>query len=426
MTTREEFIDQMVADRRRLHQRPEEGWTEFETMYYVVERLKSLGIPVKTGTDVINPQAVAGRRPEVVAREIERAAANGVPRDFIEGIRELTGAVAVIETGRPGPVTAFRCDMDCVLVDENKTDDHLPYREGFASERPGLMHACGHDGHTAVGLAVAQWLSENREKLCGTFKVLFQPAEEGVRGGNAVAASGILDDVDRIIGAHVGCLCHSGEIGVCEGGFLATSKLDIEFNGKESHAGNDPELGRSAVMAACQAAVMMQGIPRHGKGATRISIGTIHGGTARNVTPAHCEMQIEVRAETNDIHEYMLENIRNIVKAAEVAYGVTAGIKCVGSAGSLICCPETVAEVADVAGALPDVKQVSRISRPMGSEDCTALIKRVVEKGGEGAFFVFGCEHHGHHRGDFDIQDRQNLPVAFDVFTSYALKHNGI
>ena len=176
------YIKEMIETRRTIHRRPEVGWTEFETMWLVCSQLQKWGIPYLLGTKVINPSFVMGRYVTEVKDAIARAIRHGVPESFIEKTEGYTGAVAIIETGRPGPVTAFRCDMDALPVRESDDPAHLPAKVGFASEIPGVMHACGHDAHTAVGLTVAHWLWDHKDEFCGTFKILFQPAEEGVRG----------------------------------------------------------------------------------------------------------------------------------------------------------------------------------------------------------------------------------------------------
>ena len=188
--------EQLIADRRHLHAHPEEGWCEFETTWFIVQRLKALGLEWKAGIDVIEPSAVMGRNADLVEKAKKRALEHGVPADFLGHLGGYTGAMAVLNTGRPGPVTGIRVDIDCLPIEESNDPAHEANAGNYRSVYPGFSHACGHDGHTAVGLAAARWLSENREKLCGTVKILFQPAEEGVRGAAAMAAKGIVDDVN--------------------------------------------------------------------------------------------------------------------------------------------------------------------------------------------------------------------------------------
>ena len=223
---------------------------------------------------MINPDAVMARKPEEVEAAIELARAAGVSEALLERMGGYTGCVGVLDTGRPGPVTTLRFDIDCLAIEETKDENHLPNREGFASTRPGLSHACGHDGHTAVGLGVAQWLADNKETLCGKVKLVFQPAEEGVRGAAAIAASGVLDDVDWFTAGHIGCDAKPGQVGVSHEGYLATTKFDLEIFGLPCAAGS-PEKGHSALMCACNTVMALGSLPGHSKGITRVQVGKI-------------------------------------------------------------------------------------------------------------------------------------------------------
>ena len=415
----ENYIDEMIQTRRQIHKRPELGWTEFETMWLVCRQLEKFGIPYVMGTKVINPKFVMGRYPTEVKDAVERAKKHGVPQSFIDKSEGYTGVVAIIETGRPGPVTAFRADLDALPVRESEDPAHLPAKLGFASERPGLMHACGHDGHTAVGLAVAHWLEDHKDELCGTFKVLFQPAEEGVRGGRPMAESGIVDDVDWLVGSHVGGALKSGEVCVQEAGFLASTKFDIYFTGLEAHAGNAPEKGHSALVAAACATMMLQGIPRHGGGDSRVAVGKLVAGEGRNIVAAHAMMQMEVRGGTQAVNDFMVDNGNRIIEAVETAYQVKAKITRVGETSTLVVCPPLLDKVEEAMRAVPGIKILPRYHGADGSEDCSWLIRKVASHGGQAGFFLYGCEQKGHHRPDFEIQDETNLPVAFKIFLSF-------
>ena len=396
------IFDEMIQTRRLLHTIPEEGWTEFHTTYIVVERLKALGFTdIRLGKRIIKPEAVLGRNPDVVRAAIKRAISEGVPEDFIKSIDEYTGCVAVLNTGREGPVTAFRFDMDCNPVEETDDPEHLPNKLGFRSK-------------------------QNKNNLKGTFKLVFQPAEEGVRGANAIVESGILDDVDTIVASHCGGQCHLHEMGVVRAGMLASTKFDIRFKGTPSHAGSSPHMGHSALMAASATAMMLVGIPRHGDGASRVAVGRMVAGEGRNVTPVHAYIQMEVRGETSAINDYMCDKVEKIVRGNAEAYEVESSIEKVGAATTLIECPQLNNELKEIEETLDGVTKVVVLDVPTGSEDYTLMVKRVVDHGGQGAFFRWGCEHHGHHRGDFDIQDTESMPHAFEVFVRYAQKANGL
>lgn len=419
------YVKQMVDDRRRIHKRPEEGWTEFETTAFVVERLRSLGLKVLVGRSVINPDFVMGRDSALVEKAEARARECGVSEELLREMDGYTGAVGILETGRPGPVTALRVDLDCVCVTETTDPQHEANAGGYASERPGLMHACGHDGHTAVGLAVATWAKANEDALCGTLKFIFQPAEEGTRGGEPLAESGIVDDVNYLLCSHIGTGYRIGEIGVCPKGFLATAKFDIHFTGKASHAGTAPEKGRSALLAACSTATMLAGISRSAQGDTRISIGKLVAGEGRNVTPVHAYMQIETRGASEEVNRFMVENVKRIVEGCERAYDVEAKLEMVGHATTLIADEGVTADLVKIAQSIPFIHKVNLNDGISGSEDCTMIGKRVIEHGGKVGFFIFGCNEHGHHKGDFCIQDEQSLPEAFEMDVRFISLKNG-
>lgn len=420
------LFDEMIATRRTLHKRPEEGWTEFETTWLIVNRLKEIGYTkILTGTQVIDPASVLGRSEKTVKAAIERAVAQGVPQSFIDSIKGYTGAMAVLETGRPGKVTAMRFDIDGLPVQETDAPEHEANTEGFRSERDGFMHACGHDGHTAVGLALARWAFENKDKLNGTIKFLFQPAEEGVRGAAAMVGAGLVDDVDYILGCHIGGMPKLHETAIDYNDKLSTTKLDIHFKGKPSHAGNSPEQGRSALMAACATAMMMAGISRHSGGVTRVCVGKLIAGEGRNVTPVNATLLAEVRGETGEINDFMVQNVENIVKGNAVAYGVESEVVCAGRATSLPVCSDVQDICREVMQSMPEITKIHELKKMGGSDDFTNLAVRVVEKGGRCGMFRFGCNHHGHHKADFAIQDTESLPIGFGVFKGFLERING-
>lgn len=159
------YVEEMTRLRREIHRRPEEGWTEFETQWKVFRALEALGWTIRVGLDVIRPEAVMGRNAELVEKAMVRAAEHGVPESFLKATGGYTGLTADFDTGREGPVTGFRFDMDCVLVEELHDASHLPAAEGFDSEISGHMHACGHDAHTATGVTLAHWITDHKDEI---------------------------------------------------------------------------------------------------------------------------------------------------------------------------------------------------------------------------------------------------------------------
>ena len=150
----DEARKELVNDRRWLHAHPEEGWCEFETTWFIVRRLRSLGLEVLAGIDVIEPDAVMGRNEALVLAAQQRAIEHGVPKEFLESLSGYTGAMAILRTGRPGPVTALRFDIDALPIEETDDPQHEANAGHFRSQNPGFSHACGHDGHAAIGLAL--------------------------------------------------------------------------------------------------------------------------------------------------------------------------------------------------------------------------------------------------------------------------------
>lgn len=247
-----------------------------------------------------------------------------------------------------------------------------------------------------------------------------------MRGANAIVGSGFVDDVDVILASHCGGAIKSKQIGLVYDGLLASTKFDIRFTGVPSHAGNQPHAGKSALLAACSTCLQMAGIPRHGDGATRVSLGKLNAGEGRNITPAHAYIQAEVRGQTPEINDFLCRNVEHIVKGNAEAYQVQYELERVGEATTIVPCPDILEAIGDVARQTEGVADIVELRKPSGSEDYSLMLKRVVERGGRGAMFRWGCTHHGHHKSDFDIQDTETMPVAFGVFTGCVLRFNGI
>ena len=196
----------LIRDRRSIHARPETGWLEMRTSAIIAKRLTELGYEVLTGSRAVKPEARMGVPEESALRRHaeEVLSQEGTPGEYLtdEMKAGLTGAVGILRCGE-GPTVALRFDIDALGMVERGDEGHRPAREGFASRNPGMMHACGHDGHVAIGLGAAEVLMALRKELHGTLKLIFQPAEEGARGARAITAAGHLDGVDYFIGSHI-------------------------------------------------------------------------------------------------------------------------------------------------------------------------------------------------------------------------------
>lgn len=411
-------LEGMIARRRDLHAHPEEGWCEFRTTAVIVRELETLGFTVLTGQDVICPEARMGVVEERVREARQKALSDGADPATLERMGDFTGCVGVWHTGRPSPVTALRFDIDALRgITESTSPEHRPAALGFASPVPNVCHVCGHDAHTAVGLGVARWVAAHAQELTGTVKLLFQPAEEGVRGAVAMAASGVADDCDWLFGAHVGCEFGADELGILEEGYLATTKMDVIFEGTPAHAGSDPEKGRSALLAACASVMSIQGLPRHSGGDSRVSIGRIEAGEGRNVVAAHGKLELEVRGATKEVNDFLTNEVHRIVRGMAEVYGVKGKVVKTGESCRYVCDAEAVELLENVAKALPDATKATVFRTERGSEDCAVLSERVRSRGGKAGFFCFGTRHKGHHRPDFDVEDEDAMLLAWRVFT---------
>ncbi|EOA4705004.1 p-aminobenzoyl-glutamate hydrolase subunit AbgA, partial [Escherichia coli] len=190
---------------------------------------------------------------------------------------------------------AFRVDMDALDLSEEQDVSHRPYRDGFASCNAGMMHACGHDGHTAIGLGLAHTLKQFESGLHGVIKLIFQPAEEGTRGARAMVDAGVVDDVDYFTAVHIGTGVPAGTVVCGSDNFMATTKFDAHFTGTAAHAGAKPEDGHNALLAAAQATLALHAIAPHSEGASRVNVGVMQAGSGRNVVPASALLKVETR-----------------------------------------------------------------------------------------------------------------------------------
>ncbi|MCK5586280.1 amidohydrolase, partial [Candidatus Bipolaricaulota bacterium] len=239
---------QLIYDRRDFHKHAESGWTEFRTASLIAQRLTGLGFEVLSGKDVCSPDARMGLPPdEVLESHWVRAQHEAADPVFLESLRGgLNGVVGILQNGI-GPTIGLRFDIDALDLVESDSPSHRPTAEGFASMHKNVCHACGHDGHAAIGLGVASLMSELKDEIRGTIKLIFQPAEEGVRGARSMVVAGVVDDVDLLLGHHLVTGCAVGEIFPGMSGYAATRKLDITFHGAPAHAGGSPEGGHNAL-----------------------------------------------------------------------------------------------------------------------------------------------------------------------------------
>ena len=401
-----ERLEKVVIETRRdLHQYPESAWTEFRTSALIAARLEKLGYDLTVGLDTVELSAVMGRPPQVDAH-IERAKGQGGDLAWIGRMRGYPGVVALLKTGRPGPVISLRFDMDCVDVDEAENPEHRPNREGFASVNPHLAHACGHDAHTAIGLGLAEVLMERKDALGGEVRLVFQPGEEGCRGGYAMTQKGVVDGSDYFLTLHIGGGTPSGVFGLNSLGHLPTTKFDVEFTGKTAHAAGAPHEGRNALLAAASAALALHGIAPHKDGATRVNVGVLNAGTGRNVIPGKALMKAETRGETQSAADYVYSRAQEILKGAAVMYGVGLEVVKTGAGTDAAGDDALVKRAGRVVRELGLFREVRDTVQAGGSEDATWMMRRVQENGGQALYMALGSNISApHHNGCFDLDE---------------------
>lgn len=297
----------VIAWRRDIHEHPELSNREFRTAALVAEHLRSLGFD-----------------------EVETGIAH-------------TGVVGTLKGGKPGPVIALRADMDGLPVEEQTG---LPFASQAKAEYNGeevfVMHACGHDLHVAMLMGAAEVLANNRERLPGTVKFIFQPAEEGAPAGeqggaDLMIAEGVLDGPDApeaILGLHVWPAA-TGTLNYRAGPFMAAADgLNITLTGEQTH-GSSPWRGADPVYVAGQIIVALQGIPGRfldiTKGPAVITIGSIHGGVRGNIIPDTVQMAGTIRTFDAGEREVLHARLRSTVEGLADAAGVQATVEIDGA-----------------------------------------------------------------------------------------------
>ena len=421
--------DETIRLRRDFHKYPESGFCEFRTASKIIEYLRDLGCEVKFGKDVVEESSLLGvPSKEALKKAKERAVCEGADPELCELLDcGHTAVVATIRGKKPGDskVVAFRFDIDCNELTESESGDHIPMSLGFRSTHEGLTHACGHDGHTAMGLTLARILKEYESEFSGTVKLIFQPAEEGVRGAEAMVDAGIVDDVDYFFSGHLGLGADKNNtLFASTGGFLCATKFDVSFEGKSAHAGNAPHEGNNALLAAAQATLALHAISRHGEGASRINVGVINGGSGRNVIPDQAIIKFETRGQTQKINDYMIDCAKRIISSAALMYNVKSEISCVGKARSFeLFDLDFASEIKDLASDAGVFDQVNDYVDLNASEDCTAFMTRVCERGGKATYLLFGTDlSNKHHTPNFDF-DEKSLTSAVAFYAYLAMKY---
>lgn len=305
----ERYADEIIALRRHFHQHPELSAKEFETSAYIRERLDELGIPY---------ECVEGPRPADDREERDEFIGTGIIATICG---EAPGAYDA--EGQPSRRVALRCDMDALPVTE-KTG--LP----FASQNDGVMHACGHDCHMAMQLGAAHILASMRDQLRGEVRLIFQPAEEISIGARDMIAAGALDDVDAIFGQHVWSEVDAGSFSCEAGGRMGnTDWFRIDIEGVSAH-GSMPHKGVDAIVIACEIVDALQLLVSRRSSPFEpvvVTVGEIHGGTARNIMAGSAYIAGTVRTWNPEMRAYIANRLEHICAKLVDAFGAKIEIE---------------------------------------------------------------------------------------------------
>ncbi len=373
----------LVEDRRYLHARPELGWEEQETTAFVARRLTELGYAVRAGSDFLGAAPRLGQSAHSTTE---------------------TGCVAEISGARPGPTVVIRIDLDALPIAE--AADSLPATGGWASQRSGVMHACGHDGHVAIGLGIALLLAERAGEFAGRLRLLFQPAEEGARGARSVVEAGWLKDADVLLGFHIGLGVPTGSLALGVQGFLASKKFRLRLTGRPAHAGVAPEQGRNALIGACQIVLALQSLAQSSRPNVRVNVGVMNAGRALNVVPDNAELAYELRAGAQEDLDALVERASETVEGIARAHGLQYAVDLIGEAAAWANPPDVASwahEVAQRADLFPNHLMQHEFG---ASEDATLMLRAVADRGGLGGYFVLGSDlASGHHTANFDFDE---------------------
>jgi amidohydrolase len=379
----EALREQLVTWRRDFHVHPELGFQERRSAGIIASQLRELGYQVRTG----------------VAH---------------------TGVVGLLEGQQPGLVVMARFDMDALpITEENETE--------YVSQSPGVMHACGHDAHMAMGLGVATLMAQHRGEMAGTLKLVFQPGEEGMNGAKVMVSEGVLENPrpDIFLSTHVWSNKPVGTIDITPGAVMAAAdKWTCTVHGRGGHGALphqtvDPIVATAQIVTALQTVVSRNVSPLE---TAVVTVGAVHGGDAFNVIPAQVELTGTVRTYSPQVKEMVWRRVRQVIEGVAAACGATAELEIVPLTPAVINDAGVTEVVRVAAEAVVGPENVSVGERTMGSEDAAFFMQDV-----PGCYFFVGAANAErgltapHHNPRFDI-DEDALPLGVAVLM-YALTH---
>ena len=379
----EALREQLVAWRRDFHIHPELGFQEHRSARIIADRLRELGYQVQTGV-------------------------------------ATTGVVGLLEGQERGPVVMLRFDMDALpITEENET--------AYVSQHSGVMHACGHDAHMAIGLGVATLVAQRRGDIVGTLKLVFQPGEEGMDGAKVMVNEGVLENPrpDVFLATHVWNEKPVGTVDVSPGPIMAAAeKWTCTVRGEGGHGALphqtvDPIIAVAQIVTALQTVVSRNVSPLD---TAVVTVGTVHGGDAFNVIPNRVELSGTIRTYDPETRRMVLRRVREVIEGVAVACGAVAELEVVPLTPAVINDAGVAEVVRAAAEAVVGPENVSSGERTMGSEDAAFFIQQV-----PGCYFFLGSANAErglnapHHNPRFDF-DEDALPLGVAILMQ-ALAH---
>jgi amidohydrolase len=377
------LIEEVIALRRDFHRHPELGFEENRTAGIVAERLRGLGYDVHTGI-------------------------------------ATTGVVGVLQGTAPGKTIMLRADMDALPIDEENSVD-------YKSTSAQTMHACGHDGHVAILLGAAELIAQRRRELAGTICLVFQPAEEGKGGGEAMVRQGVLErfGIERAYGLHLSSSHPVGTVGFRAGPIYASSdSLEITIEGRGGH-GAAPHLSIDPIYLAAQFVVAVQQVVSRQIDPIEpavITIGAIRGGTTHNVIPSRVTLMGTVRAFNPDVRAQMAVRIERVLKGVCDTGGATYEFAYLWRYPVTSNDAEQTSYVKALAQRTVGPESVIDVAQIMGAEDFSFFAEKI-----PACFYTLGAAggpdtSWPHHHARFDIDEaalangvRMMTAIAFDA-----------
>jgi len=374
-TESEQMQAQLISWRRDFHRHPELAFEEHRTAGIVARHLERLGYRVRTG----------------------------VAKTGVIGVLEGP-ALSVVEGRHPGPVVMLRFDMDALPVAEETGAE-------YASQVPGCMHACGHDGHVAMGMGLAELLAARRDQMTGTVKLIFQPAEENGGGAREMIKEGALKEPcpDVFLAAHVWMEKPVGMVDVTAGPVMAAAEKWIcTIRGRGGH-GALPQLAVDPIVAAAQVVTALQTVVSRNVSpldTAVVSVGSIHGGDAFNVIPPQVEMTGTIRTFEPSTREAVLQRVREVIEGVAAACGASAELEIIPLTPPVINDAQVAEVVRQAAETVLGAEHVTSGERTMGSEDAAFFVQEV-----PGCYFFLGAANPekgltaAHHNPRFDFDE---------------------